>query len=217
MKKKLLSLVLAGAMVASTSISAFAAVPNVTGPDNTQPTTNVDITGKVLNNSGQEPVGTFNVTVPTATSFTVKADGTFVAPEAIVISNNGPQNIDVYADSFVDSTKGDGNGITVKSEEAVKTKDRTFVSLKISGLNTAYLKTEDDGATENGIYKNKELTSNAQDGILLMNIGSGRDGSLRLDGTAGKTGNDQLPDNIKNNGLTDKFTLTLKIKKSEKQ
>ena len=102
MKKKLLSLVLAGAMVATTSVSAFAS-PNVTAQDNTEPTTNVQITGNVLNNSGDEPIGTFKVTVPTATSFTVNENGKFIAPSAITIQNGGDQNIDVFADSFIDT------------------------------------------------------------------------------------------------------------------
>lgn len=212
MKKKLLSLVLAGAMVASTSVSAFA--ETITNPDTESPKTNIEITGEVNSDSDIAPVGTFNVTVPTATAFTVRKDGTFVAPQAIVISNNGPQNIDVFADSFVDSTKGEENGITVMGEEAVKAKDRRFVSLKISGLNTAYLKTEDEGSLTNGIYKDKGLSQNASEGVKLINIASGKEGSLRLEGTAGKVENQDLPDSVKKNGLTDKFTLTLKIKKS---
>ena len=73
MKKKLLSLVLAGAMVASTSVSAFADI--VTAPDTTEPTTEVEITGKILNQSGEEPAGTFKVTIPTAVAFTVNQNG----------------------------------------------------------------------------------------------------------------------------------------------
>ena len=53
MKKKLLSLVLAGAMVASTSVSAFAATISTTngvinGSDENEYTTDVEITGKVI-------------------------------------------------------------------------------------------------------------------------------------------------------------------------
>lgn len=47
-----------------------------------------------------------------------------------------------------------------------------------------------------------------------MNVEAGGNGSLRLDGTAGNTEN-ELPENVRENGLTDRFTLTLKIKKSE--
>lgn len=213
MKKKLLSLVLAGAMVASTSVSAFAET-TITKPDTQEPTTNIEITGEVYSDEDKAPAGTFKVTVPTATSFTVREDGRFVAPDAMTIVNNGTQDIDVYADSFVDSTKGEGNRITVKSEEEVKSKNRTFVSLKISGVHTAYLKTEDNGETKNGIYQDKELNNNVEGGILLMNVEAGGNESLRLDGTAGNTEN-ELPENVRENGLTDRFTLTLKIKKSE--
>lgn len=216
MKKKLLSLVLAGAMVASTSVSAFAET-TITKPDTQEPTADIEITGEVYSDENKAPAGTFKVTVPTATSFTVKEDGTFIGPEAIVIRNNGPQNIDVFADSFVDSTKGEGNRITVMGEETVKDKDRRFVSLRISGLNTAYLKTEDEGTSKNGIYKDKDLAQNATGGVELINIASGKEGSLRLEGTAGKGDNTNLPDPVKQSGLTDKFTLTLKIKKSVNQ
>ena len=84
MKKKLLSLVLAGAMVASTSVSAFAEEQSVAGeqvqsvaggqvesvaggkidgPDNKQYSTEVKIKGDVEDNKGQTKPGTLSVTV----------------------------------------------------------------------------------------------------------------------------------------------------------
>lgn len=214
MKKKLLSLVLAGAMVASTSVSAFAE-KTITKPDTEEPTTDIEITGEVYSDENKAPAGTFKVTVPTATSFTVKSDGTFVAPDAMTIVNNGTQDIDVYADKFVDTTIGDG--ITVDGEGVVKTKDRTHVSLRLTGyLGTAYLKTEDTEAQgKNGIYKNKELRDSATDGVKLVNIQSGQRGELKLNGTAG-TNQENLNPTVQKNGTTDSFTLTLKIKKAAK-
>lgn len=212
MKKKLLSLVLAGAMVASTSVSAFAE-KTITKPDTQEPTTDIEITGEVYSDENKAPAGTFKVTVPTATSFTVKSDGTFVAPDAMTIVNNGTQDIDVYADKFVDTTIGDG--ITVDGEGVVKTKDRTHVSLRLTGyLGTAYLKTEDtEDQGKNGIYKNKELRDNATDGVKLVNIQSGQRGELKLNGTAGTN---QVNPTVQKSGTTDSFTLTLKIKKAAK-
>ena len=214
MKKKLLSLVLAGAMVASTSVSAFAET-TITKPDTQEPTTNIEITGEVYSDGDKAPAGTFKVTVPTATSFTVKADGTFVAPDAMTIVNNGTQDIDVYADKFVDTTIKDG--ITVDAEETVKAKNRTYVSLKLTGyLGTAYLKTENTEVEgKNGIYKNKELVERATDGVRLVNIQSGQRGELKLNGTAGVNQGD-LNQTVKESGTTDSFTLTLKIKKAAK-
>lgn len=214
MKKKLLSLVLAGAMVASTSVSAFAATTMdnvIEGSDNTEPTTNVTIKGQVLDNTGNAPAGTFNVTVPTAASFTVNTDST-VTTAKIKVANNGEQNIDVYATKFVDISKDEGDGITVVKESEVKSKSRKFVSLQLTGnLDTAYLKTEDtESGNLTGIYSDRALSASSQDGIKLANVQSNSEYSLTLSGKGGED-TEEISDAISND-----FTLTLKIKKSEK-
>ena len=207
MKKKLLSLVLAGAMVASTSVSAFA--DTILDSDKTEPTTNVTIKGQVLDKNGEAPAGTFNVTVPTAASFTVGTDSSVTTAD-INIVNNGEQNIDVYATQFVDTSKDDGDGITVVKESEVKTKNRKYVSLQLTGsLATAYLKTETTG-NASGIYEDRALNTASTDGIKLVNIQSKKSGSLTLSGKAGELEED-IEEAISNN-----FTLTLKIKKSDK-
>ncbi len=210
MKKKLLSLVLAGAMVASTSVSAFAA--NVTGPDNVDGSAQIGITGKVLNDSDEEPVGKFNVTIPTTASFTVQADGTFVAPGAITVRNDGDQNIDVFAASFVDTNPGDG--IKVVAENTLKDADRTNVSLKIFGnMGTVFLGSQ-AGSANNGLYSNSSLTQ--QTGTFqIANVPSGESKDLTLSGMAGEN-DDSLADSVKQSGVSNNFTLTLKIKKSAK-
>ena len=214
MKKKLLSLVLAGAMVASTSVSASAATTMdnvIEGSDNTEPTTNVTIKGQVLDNTGNAPAGTFNVTVPTAASFTVNTDST-VTTAKIKVANNGEQNIDVYATKFVDISKDEGDGITVVKESEVKSKSRKFVSLQLTGnLDTAYLKTEDtESGNLTGIYSDRALSASSQDGIKLANVQSNSEYSLTLSGKGGED-TEEISDAISND-----FTLTLKIKKSEK-
>lgn len=207
MKKKLLSLVLAGAMVASTSVSAFA--DTILDSDKTEPTTNVTIKGQVLDKNGEAPAGTFNVTVPTAASFTVGTDSSVTTAD-INIVNNGEQNIDVYATQFVDTSKDDGDGITVVKESEVKAKNRKYVSLQLTGsLATAYLKTETTG-NASGIYEDRALNTASTDGIKLVNIQSKKSGSLTLSGKAGEVEED-IDEAISNN-----FTLTLKIKKSDK-
>ena len=209
MKKKLLSLVLAGAMVASTSVSAFAA--NVTGPDNVDGSAQIGITGKVLNSSDEEPVGKFNVTIPTTASFTVQADGTFVAPGAITVRNDGDQNIDVFAASFVDTNPGDG--IKVVAENTLKTADRTNVSLKIFGnMGTVFLGSA--AGDSNGLYSNSSLTQHTGT-FQIANVPSGESKDLTLSGMAGEN-NESLADSVKENGVSNNFTLTLKIKKSAK-
>lgn len=211
MKKKLLSLVLAGAMVATTSVSAFAS-PNVTAQDNTEPTTNVQITGNVLNNSGDEPIGTFKVTVPTATSFTVNEKGKFIAPSAITIQNGGDQNIDVFADSFIDTNPT--GGIAAVKESDLKSHDRTNVYLKVGGnMGSAFLRSE-KGTNQKGLYSSSSTDDQTGD-FLLSTIEAGKESSLTLTGAAGED-NSSLSEDVKRDGIKDTFTLRLKIKKSTK-
>lgn len=219
MKKKLLSLVLAGAMVASTSVSAFAATISTTngvinGPDENEYTTDVEITGKVMSNGGQLPNGTLSVTVSTAASFVVDKDSNFKAGK-IVIQNNGDQDIDVFAEKFVDTRSTEG--IKVVSEDELSTLDRTNVSLTLTGkANTVYLKSEDTNQPDKtGLYSEKALSTRAQNSKLkLTTVSANGDDELTLDGKAGKS-NDRLDEDVKTKGLNDKFTLTLKIKKSD--
>lgn len=217
MKKKLLSLVLAGAMVATTSVSAFA-TPNVTGSDNIDGNAEIGITGEIMNDAGEKPAGRFNVTVPTATSFTVDKEGHFIAPERISIQNDGLQDIDVYADKFVDTKPTEG--IKVVAESELKSKNRTYISLSVTGKsNAVYLKSEDtNSGTNKGIYTTSALTSPASaEQLKLTSISAGQSGYLTLDGKAGEknkaTGDTEESNQVKE-GVSNSFTLTLKIKKA---
>lgn len=228
MKKKLLSLVLAGAMVASTSVSAFADEPGsdhntvtdhvpvtehvgngkITGSDDKQYTTDVEITGQVLNNAGEIPPSTFNVTVPTTASFTV-GKGNNVISADINIENNGTQNIDVYADKFIDLTPGQNNKITVVKGTALEGQNKKFVSLNLVGKKgIVHLKTEDNNnGSKSGIYSDAELLKPATgEELKLTTISKSETGKVTLNGNAG---NGSIEDSI-----SDNFTLTLKIKKS---
>lgn len=207
MKKKLLSLVLAGAMVASTSVSAFAA--NVNGPDNVDGNAEISITGEIESDTGEKPAGRFNVTIPTATSFTVDQNGKFIAPERMSIQNDGSQDIDVYADKFVDTKLGEG--ISVISEGELKDNNRTHVTLNVTGkLTTLHFKSEDTSGTSKGIYKNDSLTTPATGNDLkLTSISAGQSGYLTLNGKAGKNTGTAVEKPVSND-----FTLMLKIKKS---
>lgn len=211
MKKKLLSLVLAGAMVASTSVSAFAATPNVTGPDTTDVKTEVSITGKVLNEAGDQPAGTFKVSIPTTASFTVSKDNKVISAD-ITVENSGDQDIDVFAESFVDTTPEEDQNITVVPESDLESKNRTNVSLRLQGeLTILYLKSETNKTA--GVYKDKALGAAATgDAAKLSNVKSGQTKTITLLGNAGKNDNEQ---DIAAS-VSDKFTLTLKIKKGKK-
>ena len=217
MKKKFLSLMMAAAMVATTSVSAFAddTTTNLTQSETSEPTANVTITGKVIDDEGHEPAGTFNVTVPTTATFMVSKQGDLEGTK-INIKNNGQQNIDVYADKFVDTTRNEGDGITVVEESSLGEKNRTYVSLKVYGnTGNVYLKTESE-VSKKGLYTNKELSTEAtqEDQLRLTSIGAGQNADLTLEGKAGsKTKTDNASFAV-NKAVSNNFTLTLKIKKS---
>lgn len=209
MKKKLLSLVLAGAMVASTSVSAFA--KTITDSDKTTPTTDVKITGQVLDKEGNVAASTFNVTIPTAASFIVDRQGN-VSTAKINIQNNGTQNIDVYADKFVDTSVG--TGINVVNDDELESNNRTYVSLSLAGNSKVlYLKSESESDRDDkhvGLYKGANLSDKAtnEEDLKLAHIKSNGEYELTLSGKAGKA-SAQIDTPINND-----FTLTLKIKKS---
>ena len=211
MKKKLLSLVLAGAMVASTSVSAFAADKVIDSSDNSDATTNVTITGEILSDDGDRPEGKFNVTIPTAASFTVNQSGNLQGT-TIKVSNKGTQDIDVYAEKFIDTKNG--TGISVVPEAQLKSSPRTSVSLTLEGnLNTLYLKSEADGENA-GLYTDSALNVKATESsgkLKLANVQAQQEVPLTLSGKAG--GDNSTPIE---QGVSNDFTLILKIKKSVK-
>lgn len=208
MKKKLLSLVLAGAMVASTSVSAFAADTVV---DKNEGTANVTINGAVDANNGDSPSGTISVSIPTALSFSVNKSGE-VNGGNITITNRGVETVDVTAVSFQDTTPK--TKITVKTPTSLdeSTDTRANMVLSIGGTTgeRAYFKSEDAGSNKNGIYN--AAGDNKETGIKLSSIaGNGGTETLSLDGFAGKA---ELTSDEANNGVTDKFILTLKVTKT---
>lgn len=208
MKKKLLSLVLAGAMVASTSVSAFADDRKVTFQENETGETDITITGEVTNSTGQTLPGTLNVTVPTNANFAITKDGNFTAPK-INITNNSNKSIDVLAYEFID-IGGPDEGIKIVEKGETSNRDRKDISLNISGgAGIAYFKSEDSSSTKKGVYKDPALLNGAEgDGIKIAEIaGNGTSRELKLDGVAG-TQNTQ-------NAASNEFTLKLKIKKTQ--
>ena len=209
MKKKLLSLVLAGAMVASTSVSAFAEAntKNVNVFEGKESTTQIDIKGDIYNRENKPVAGTVTVTVPTSTTFTVDKDGVLTAPD-IVIRNNGEETVSVIAESFNDSTAEDKINIVSESEFALGQDgvDRKKVSLKLIGENTYHLKSvkQDD---EKGIYKANG--DKAEENPVLGNVRANDNLTIKVEGKAGKK-DDPLTE-----AVTDNFQLVLKLKKEK--
>ena len=212
MKKKFLSLMMAAAVVATTSVSAFAADTTINGLDNVEHKAQISITGDVQDESGQVKPGNLNVTVPTAASFTVNKNNS-VESATINITNSGSQDIDVFAYKFTDVSQGEK--INVVRTSGLERQNRTNVSLSLRGdLGIVYLGSK-PGDSQSGIYSVPDFEdSNAINTdttpYKLANVAPGSKGKLFLEGTAGNTGN--VAEAVKDN-----FTLILKIKKGTKQ
>lgn len=209
MKKKFLSLMMAAAVVATTSVSAFAADSEevISGPESGTYESKIEITGDVLGADGTSVPGTLNVTIPTTASFTVDESGVFSAAK-IKVENKGTQNIQVFVYEFKDVNGTSGINVRKKSELTnPENLARNNIALSISGDDgIAYLSS--DFADNKGIYKNEELTEKdiEKDGIKLAVVNAGKTGQLKLDGEAGK--------GSLTNPERDTFTLKLKIKKA---
>nr|WP_302703324.1 hypothetical protein [uncultured Clostridium sp.] len=201
MKKKFLSLMMAAAVVATTSVSAFAA--NEKTVTNDGESVEVQINGIVNNSNNEPPAGTLSVTVPTALSFTVDNSGGFTGSN-ITVTNAGTQAIDVYAYQFTDVTPT--KGIVIKPSDQLDKK--SDVSLSLNGNDgIAYFRSEADGK---GIY-NESGNSVDGDGAKIANIKGGDEKTLYLDGSAGTNA---LESKYTSTGINEKFTLRLKIKKA---
>lgn len=206
MKKKLLSLVLAGAMVASTSVSAFATetdtidVPQGNGTD-----VNVSITGNIANKDGVVLPGAVSVTVPTAAVFNVAQDGTLTsAPMNIV--NNGEEDILVIASKFTDTTGNTGIKL-VNEEELGRSNSKKDVFLKLTGGDKSiYFTSENEDGNNGKIYDSATNLKLAKD-TEIATVSKKNKVELRLDGK-GSTGGEDLE-----TGVSDSFKLVLKIKR----
>lgn len=209
MKKKFLSLMMAAAVVATTSVSAFADDKVLTGEDTSTPTTNVEIKGSVANEHGQLPAGNFNVTVPTKASFSVNKDGGVNAGE-IRIKNAGEQKVEVYAYAFKDKTGGQRINIVKAGNITSETDKNSKISLFLTGDNENKAHLSSTGK----IYTDDDHTHEAdkEDGVKLLTLSGSTtsnpvEGSILMNGQGGSV--------AETNPMSDEFTLTLKIKKGQ--
>ena len=215
MKKKLLSLVLAGAMVASTSVSAFAEKATGTifeatgGPSyditNSERDADISIEGKIADTNNDVKPSTISVTVPTVAKFTVDSSGNLIG-STIAITSQGEGEVQVIAHKFKDTTGT--QEIDVVDEDTLKSSTkRNQVSLTLRGnAGSVSLKSEtNDG---NGLCKigtSEEITETSDK--VIGEIRNGQTEKLTLEGKAVKTGS------ALTTPVSDTFTLTLKIKK----
>lgn len=223
MKKKLLSLVLAGAMVASTSVSAFAATSNgvttdevTIGSGDSEKEVQIGIEGNILNDAGNKVPGTISVTVPTATTFSVDATtGKLTSPE-MTITNRGDERIKVTASRFDDPNGNEDIKIVKRDEfEGVETggdtNERGTVWLRLKGGRQSLgLTSENNGTMYDASYTStKTNTDNYEIGKVEANGGTMK---LELEGKGGVKTTDAKPSDT---AIQDNFTLVLKISRDK--
>lgn len=218
MKKKFLSLMMAGAIVASTSVSAFAATPTATtteektilGSEN-EKDINIGITGDILDNDGNAKPGTINVTVPTAANFIVDKTGALNSGD-MVIKNNSNEGLVVIANKFVDSNGERDIDIITKTkfdeEGGASSKQRNKIWLTLnSGTKTVGLTSEGEGKIYNYEY--------TQDGAGTEMGKIPAQGSMTLQ-LLGGGGTQPDTSSAANTSIRDEFSLVLKIKRDRR-
>lgn len=233
MKKKLLSLVLAGAMVASTSVSAFA--EGVKSPDvvespngaqsadgvisqtpseailpkdytvtDTAADANISIEGKIANEKNVLPPSTISVSVPTSASFTVDKNGNLIGSN-INITSQSNEEIEVLAYKFNDTTGTEYINV-VDSNTLEGSSNKKQVSLRLSGNGGSVSLKTTNNDSESGIC-DLNTSNNISGGKVIGKVSNGNALTLKLEGDAVKKG-DALKSAVK-----DTFTLTLKLRK----
>lgn len=216
MKKKLLSLVLAGAMVASTSVSAFADT-NEQEYDITSGTKEhkVTIEGNIANTSNEVVPGTISVTVPTAVSFTIDKGGQITGGE-IKVKNSSNEKVEVVAKEFIDTNATDGIVIVKESDLDTKIADNTdtkrHISLKLVGDKSVGL-ISGRGADKTGFLNEagEEIANGTNPS--LGEAWNGNPLILRLVGRTTKT--DGTEYSAPGKAIQNDFNLVLKIQKSK--
>lgn len=218
MKKKLLSLVLAGAMVASTSVSAFAA----TTPSTTSGTTEIlegtnsrdveiGVEGNILDDQGNAVQGTIRLTVPTATTFSVNKDGVLSSAD-MTIRNEGDEQVTVVVSKFVDSN-GAGDIEVIKKTEferdnkAQNEVERNKIWLRLTGASQDV----SFGSVNKGeVYSIENNGDDSSDSVTNSEIGTidaESNMTLRLVGKGGTKG-------TASSAIQDNFRLILKVKRT---
>ena len=191
MKKKLLSLLMAGAVVAGTSVQAFAQNKTYNVLDTDTISAPVTITGQVSNSQGGAPSGRLEVEVPTALSFAVNQNGVFNAA-SFEIRNNSKDPIKVQVGSFRE-TQVTGGIHLWDDNSGFDTKDRSNVVLALRGDN-----------------KHVILKDGVKDQDLQV-INGGGVATIQVLGDAGKSTSNV---DVENNGVSETFELVFKITKN---
>lgn len=219
MKKKLLSLVLAGAMVATTSVSAFAEESKTYEFTSGSVDHQVTVTGDVQNEHGDVVAGTITVTVPTTMAFTITNDGT-VDGGAIEVVNRSKDPVEVVAKKFTDNTP-DSKIILVKEselntkiQEHVSDENNRYISLTLRGNGGEVGLVSDSRVSDTGFIDEKEEKISAEKNKSLGNAWENNNLRLELTGRAKRNDADVEYD-APSVAIQDKFNLVLKIQKTK--
>ena len=167
----------------------------------------IQMTGKISDSAGEFIPSSIQVVVPTAANFTVTKDGDFLTSENMYISNNGDYKIDVMVQKFVDSSGTEDINVRSKKDIEDNILPRNNICLNLNGSDgTAYLSSN---SLTSGVYLDPDLKQNESNGILISTISANSTSALKLNGKASKgLASIEKP-------IQDRFTLILKIKKSE--
>lgn len=215
MKKKLLSLVLAGAMVASTSVSAFAATESATHgqtsiqEDKSEKDVPVKIVGNILDDQGNAKPGTINVSVPTATSFSVNGEsGELFSPD-MTITNHSQEKIKVIASKFEDPNGDEEINVITKTAfgDKVTEKERGTIWLRLKGDSRSFGLT-----TEGKIYDANYGSEPDEQNRVIDEVNGGESLTLTLEGKGGVQSSDTKPEGTP---IQDNFRLVLKIARAQ--
>lgn len=189
MKKKVLSLLMAAAVIGTTAVPAYAQTYEAN--DTQTIDANVTVTGTVSDRQGTAPAGKIQVEVPTTLSFTVDQAGNFDAP-TYTISNKSSVPVSVTVGSFKETING--GGITVLGHgQDLSNSDRSNVKLALKG-NNGYV----DLATVNTDEVISIIAESNSDTIQLL----------------GEAGTAAQSVDVDDKGASEDFNLVFKIKKN---
>lgn len=210
MKKKFLSLMMAAAMVATTSVSAFADKTHQI-LDSTEKESEITVTGNIANTNDKVVPSTISVTVPTTATFTVFKNKKVEAP-TITIKSDSEEKVQVTAYKFSDPTN---EQITVVSETDLTNDDTTtdtqtnkHVSLKLTGKEKSVVLKSSGG--ESGIFQENGTIEAKGEHTLLGTVSKDNPLELKLVGHVKNTYT--APENA----ISNTFTLVLKLRRADK-
>lgn len=212
MKKKFLSLMMAAAVVATTSVTAFAAGETKDVTVGKKPVEqDVEITGNIADSTDHVVEGTITVTVPTAMAFTINSAGELENGK-ITISNKSDSDVEVIAKGFEDSTPNSEIVVKKKTElqNGADEDGKKNIALTLIGKKSVGLFSSETGA---GLYKvgSGGVIQDVEEASLGV-IVARNNLELKLTGETQKTTENRYAPPSK--PIKDSFTLKLKIQKA---